>query len=185
MVKRFFSNRGITLMELLIVVVLISVVFIGAISLYTSSLKFLGNRQSIDVSTLPDITLEQIIKKVVLANRATISQLDASQLNLELDTNCAGNAAPTPANVNDDSYWHYRFLGAQLLAVCDGAMVTGITAVGNPAGTVAVLSNLGASTVQITNPSSSKNPTVISFHVVSTSPVTTVDTEAALGASSK
>ncbi len=188
MVNQPRGQFGVTLIELLIVIALLSVVFLGAASIYTSALRFLKSRQAVDVTLSPAIALEQITRRTSVANLASLTQA-GTQLNLRLDFDvCTTTRAfATPANYADDNYWHYRFVGTQLLSFCDNAAATPIVALDNPGGTVSVIDNLdtATSTVQITNPSSSGAATVISFHVVSTNPLVTIDTESSLGAAPK
>ena len=174
-------------MEILIAVILVGLVFAGALSMYTSSLKLLKARQSIDVTTAPDISLEQVARKVSLALEANISP--ASQLNLRLDQTCGGAALNSPAVSAGDAWWHFSFKANALLALCDTVMGTSLTSVGVPAGTTELTPNLDTtvtgSNFQIVNPSGSGAATVIGMHVVSTSPIITIDTETALGATAK
>lgn len=194
------SAQGFTLTELIIAVTLLSFVFLAAISMYLTGLRFYGARQAVDISALPDVAVESIVKLVNVANSAAVtlpgsgSPVTGSQLNLRIDYDSCSNTrgTVTPDNLADDFWWHYRFIGNQLLYLCGntaGAALPAVTltAVGNPAGTVALLSNLdtASSRFQITNPSSAGSATVISVRVVSTTPLVTVDTEAALGAASK
>ncbi len=181
MVALKLSNDGFSLTELLIVVILLGGVFLGAISIYTSGLKFLNARQAIDVSVSPEIVVETIVKKIVLANQGSTAS-GGSQLDLRLDESCAGAALATPATTADDNYWHYRFIGTDMRGVCDGVLATTVNA-GHPL----LMQNLqgGAGSFTLSNPSASGAPTVISIHVQSVTPPVTVDTEGALGAATK
>lgn len=185
MVNRLRNDQGLTLMEILIAVVLVSLVFTAAISLYTSGIKQLKARQAVDVTTSPDIFLEQVAKKISIASAANMAP--ATQLNIRVDQDCAGAALATPSNTTDDNWWHFRPAGTELLAFCDNVPGTVLTSIGNPVGTTSLISNLDTATSNfaIINPSATGNPTVISMHIVSTNPIMTVDTEAALGASPK
>lgn len=178
------QHKGFTIAEILITLVLISVVFLGATSLYTTGLKFLGARQTIDVSTTPGIVLEQIVKKAAVANNVSLTQ-SSSQLNLRVDYDlCSDTRAVPTATTADDNWWHYRLVGNQLLFLCDNTAGPTLTAAGNPAGTVAMMTNVDTvtSTFQILNPSASGSGTVLGAHLVSSSPATAVDTEVAIGA---
>ena len=185
------GGAGFTLTELLTVIVLLGLVFFGATSLYLTALRMLKARQSVDVTALPNVALEQMVKKVVVANNSPPTSLTqaGSQLNLRIDYDLCSDtrAVPTPSNFADDNWWHYRFTGGQLLFLCNNAAGTNLTAAGNPAGTVALLSGLNTATtlISITNPSASGTATVANIHLVSTTPAMTIDTEAAFGATTK
>lgn len=190
MVKTALSSQGFTLMELLLVVLMVGMVFLGGMSLYTSGLRFLRTQQTTDVTALPDVSVEDLARKTAVANDATLTQ-GGSQLNLELDySQCSPSSSlNTPSDGTDDYFAHYRLVNNELLYLCNQTAATTLTASGNPAGTVVALPNLntgaGGSTFQITNPSSAGSATVVSIHIVSTSPAKTLDTEVALGAAPK
>lgn len=185
--KGLRRRGGFTLTELLITLVLVTVVFLGASSLYTTGLKFLRARQNIDVSTSPGIVLEQIVKKAAVANSVSLTQAN-TQLNLRIDYDlCSDTRAVPTSTTADDNWWHYRLVNNQLLFLCDAAAGSTLTAVGNPPNTIALMSNVDttASTFQIINPSASGTATVLSAHLVSSSPAQAVDTEVSLGAMPK
>ena len=186
-------SRGFTLTEILIVCVLISMVLLAGVSLYTSSLRFMRAQEAMDVTTLPDVALEDLARKISVANSATRTRGN-NQLNLRIDyTGCNWGALDPagPANTAGDSWWHYRLRGGngngELLVYCDDTPDPNVGSGGTP-GTL-LLPNLnnagGGSTFNITNPSGAGNPTVVNVHVVSVTPTVTVDTEVALGAAPK
>lgn len=176
-------KQGFTLAELLVALVLVSMVFLGAISLYATGLKFLAARQAVDVSVSPTVSLEQIVRNISIANTANLTNGD-SQLNLRLDFTCAGVALGSPGNTGDDSWWHYRFIASKLRVLCDNVPGTTVSAGAGPTDLLDNV-NISASAFSIINPSASGADTVVSIHLVSTDPAITIDTEAALGAASK
>ena len=175
--------HGFTLMELLVALSLTSVVFLAAISVYLSALKFLKTTQQSGVSTNTVATLEDISKRISLANSAVVTGGGNPQLNVRADyAVCSYNVLNTPANVADDNWWHYRLINNALRFICDANAATAVS------GTGSILIdnvNTGGSTLRLINPSAAGNPTVVNIHVVTTSPVLTLDTNVALGAASK
>ena len=198
--QKMMDDRGFTLMELLIAGVMISLVMIAAFSLYSSGLRLFVQARTYDVTAIPEVAVEDLVRKINSANFADINP--ANQLNLRVDyAACNPASVPTPANTADDSWWHYRFLNSELLGLCEAVNSNPtLTAVGAPAGTTAILGNLdtvaalpayppgtgsGGSGFQLVNPSVSGTPTVVYVHVNSTNPVKELNTEAAWAASKR
>jgi len=187
MVIRLRDSAGITLIEILIATALLGAVFTAAISMYASGIKALKQRQAVDISVSPEVSLEGVTRKIAVAFEADINP--APQLNIRLDQTCGGADLATPSNAADDVWWHFRFKSNALLALCDNSQATVLTNPGSPAGTIELISNVDTSgpgsDMTITNPSGSGSASVVHIHLVSTNPVLTVDTETALGAKSK
>ncbi len=177
---------GFTLTELLMTAILLGMVFLGAISLYTTGLKFLGARQAVDVSVSPSVSVERIVRNVSIANAVSQSNGN-SQISLRVDQSCADAPMATPSNFADDTWRHFRLINSQILTHCDNSSATTLSASGNPVGATSVLDNVNtiSSTFSVINPSSSGASTVVSLHIITTTPPLTVDTEVALGASPK
>ena len=189
MVKRLTDPKGITLMEILIATALLGLVFTAAISIYTSGIKTLKQRQAVDVTVSPEVSLESVTRKISVAFEGNINP--TPQLNIRVNETCGGAALPTSSisNAADDAWWHFRFKSSALLALCDNSQATVLTNIGAPAGTIALISNVdttgSASDMTITNPSGPGSASVVTIHLKSSTPDLTVDTETALGATSK
>ncbi len=154
--------------------------------MYTSSLKFLKTRQSVDVTLSPDIAFEPVARKIAVANFADLT-VGGSQLNIRVDQACSGTANATPSTTADDSWWHYRFTTTKLMALCENPTNSNptLTSSGIPVGTVELLDTLSnnASAWALINPSAAGNNGVVSVQL--RSPSVNVDTEISLGATSK
>lgn len=196
--RRSRGSAGFTLMELLIAGVMISLVMIAAFSLYSSGLRLFVQARTYDVTLIPEVAVEDLMRKINVANFAGINP--ANQLNLRVDYLNCNPATPDPAgpaNTAADSWWHYRFQAGTLLGLCDAAQNTVLAAAGNPAGTVVVLNNLdtvtpmpayppgtgsGGSGFLFVNPSGAGAPNVVYVHVNSTNPLKELNTEVAWAA---
>lgn len=178
----FFNARAFTLTEILVGTLLVGVVFLGGASVHITALRFLGTAQqnSFVITTDPAVMLEDVARRISLSNQATIT-VGNSRLNVRSDYNCLGAPLNTPNNTVDDQWWHYRFQSSTLTWKCNG-LPTDI----GPAGPI-LISNVttASSYFAIINPSGAGQPTVVNIRLVSTVPVTTLDTNVALGASAK
>lgn len=104
---RISSERGITLLELIIAATLLSVVFVAAISLQVSSLSFLrGMMNAPDVNAA--IAFEQMVRDVKRANDAAVTDAD-QQLKLKIDT-----LIPADASLTGDRWIVYGFVDGTL-----------------------------------------------------------------------
>lgn len=118
---RFLKKTGaFTLIELLIVSLILSVVFLGAGAVYISALKFLKNMQTYysgqsgasQVDVL--IALEQITRQLGLANEAIIDPT-GQQLEFRWDYQL-NTFVPnhTPSDLTDDTWMKFAIIGGNL-----------------------------------------------------------------------
>ena len=183
---------GFSIVEVLIAVVLLAMVFVGAISIYVSGLKFLGGLTATSSQLEPVINVDEMSKRIQLANDGAV-ELSGAQLLLrgDYDWSSGGwNSRGTPGDFTDDSCTRYRFLGTELHlrseaaagGVCSSFAVTGSDTL--------LISNLrsGSSSFTAVNPSGQGNPTVYAIDVVQLFPgggTSEIKTAAALGAKTK
>lgn len=122
------KQSGMTLIEILIGTILLSVVFLAGISIYVSCLKIFAQAQSAATSTSTETQLIPIVKNIRQANYAFVSNGN-TQLDIRVDLDMCGDtrATPTPSNAADDSWWHYRFVGGALRYVCDNNQNTSVS----------------------------------------------------------
>ena len=115
------NSRGVTIVEMLMVTLMMSMVFLGTTSVYVTGLKFLSSAQTNTTTTLPiAILLEELPKKIEFANQLLPNAAgNTNQIDFRVDQTCAGAALATPSNFGDDNWWHYRFRNSALRAVCD------------------------------------------------------------------
>lgn len=110
--------KGLTLLELVLSIALLSVIFLGITASYVTALKFFNSlRQSQNaLDTL--IAFEGITRKIELANRAVVDDMIdltvGAQLKLRWDFSwnaVTGAFTPnhTPENIADDTWIKYRF----------------------------------------------------------------------------
>jgi prepilin-type N-terminal cleavage/methylation domain-containing protein len=167
------QKYGFTLMEILVGTLMLSLLFLAAVSMYTTAIRFIQSAQTKDLTTMPVIPIETMSRRMAVANNYGVD-VPNKQLNIRTDTDCAGAARNTPANTGDDSWWHYRIEGNALRWACDGAQATVIPAGG---GTVLVPNvNVPASSYAIVNPSGQGNATAVIVTITTTTPVATVVT---------
>jgi hypothetical protein len=192
--KHTLGRRGITLMELLIATLMITMVFVASTSVYVSALKFLSTMVTNSTSLSPTVSLEDIAKHISLANEANPPGNGGKSLDLrgDYDFNNSSWNSPlnTPSVFGDDAWIHYRFCGAangDLRMVCDQTPNTNVPCGG---GTV-MMSNVDSASSSFAATSSDwqGNPTVIRV-VLRASPgaafptMSTQETSALLGAKS-
>lgn len=173
-VKGAKGCRGFTLMEVLVVSLLISMVFLGALALYMTGIKFLKTAQTKDITALPIVAIGNMVERISLANDL---QLNAGnkQLDVRLDNACPGGAAlNTPSNFADDAWWHYRFVAGSLVGLCDGVQGTNLT--GAEPQIVSV--NSGLSNFSLVNVSADPLPIVVNIRLVAVNPSGTFETNA-------
>ena len=187
--KKFFCNvTGVTLVEMMIASVLISVIFLAGISIYASTLKMLSSSRTSGKNLPTVVYVEDVAKKIEAANDITRGTNtadrtagDSDQINLRVNQDCSGVSVSTPSSAG--VYWHYRFLSGALRYKCDSAAATNPGGGGNIA-----IDNLnvggGGSLFSLINPSGSGDPTVVKIHIV-TSGATPQTTETQVSAGSK
>ena len=195
----FLTERGFTLMELLVALLLVSFVFLAGISVYTTSFKFLRTAQNTDVTKLPVVSLEAVAKRISVGNLATADfpgPLTGSQLNVRADFQAVAGACGTfvplntPNNTADDGWWHFKFNNGPgnpaLRTICDNTPGTNVPG-GMPAAVLIDNVSLAASSFTLSNPSFPAGiPTVVRIHVLTTvAPVSELDTDVAVGAMPK
>ena len=143
MVGRIRGRHGFTLMEILIASLLVSLVFLAAISVYMNALKSLRDPKSSFNADLPfSVPLSLILNDIAIALDVTKkigpgvgdSTIGATskQINLRLDATCPGGAVhgppytfpdfPTPGDQSDDSYVHYAFISGGVRSLCNSAV---------------------------------------------------------------
>ncbi len=108
---RLRKNDGITLIEILIASLLVSVVFLAVASSYTSGLRLLASTRD---STLldPAMAMNAMSKNTALANQIAINPSE-KRLTLRLDYNHTNGVPTTPkytADTSDDFYIMYQFV---------------------------------------------------------------------------
>jgi hypothetical protein len=183
MKTRFIVKRnGFTLVELMIAGLLISMVFLGGISVYMSGAKMMKNIQASSVTSLPpSIYLEDLPKKIQGA--MDINYVNRSRVHIRVDQSCTGVPNNTPANAVDDRYWHYEFTGSALRALCDAAPNTSLNNSSpilidnvDTSGSGACNGGTNESCFRIDNPTGVGADTVLYVHLRSLPPVQSVDT---------
>ncbi len=190
MINKLKLTRGITLLELMIATLLTGLVFAVAMSIYSSSIKFMNIQgAATDPTQSAVVVLEDIAKRISLCNEVSpISGGPQATIHLRCDyavgsytiNNAAGNPAGTPSNFADDNYWHFGFAGGALRVVSDNVPATDPVA-----GTIVIPNvNTGASSFNITLGSTVGNRETKVDIIVTTSvaPITEVRTSAILGA---
>ena len=110
------NERGVSLMELLIVGLLVGFVIFGSANMYVTGLKQSQRLRDDMIAMDPKASLEDIAKNVSVANEynivaggpfiksALLIRVDAS-----VDINGVLTAKNTPANFNDDTWIKYAF----------------------------------------------------------------------------
>ena len=191
------ASAGITLTELMISLLLVSVVFLAATTLQTSSVKFLRSRQTMDVATRPEIGVEQMVKMIQVANLVLVDEANR-EIDLRVDYDlCSSTRVVPTATTADDNWWHYRFVAGGLYTLCDGVQGTNL----DGAGETLVIPNLdtatavpawppgtgsGGSGFRAGNPSANGVPTLVYIHVNSlANPTQEINTEARVGGMTK
>jgi hypothetical protein len=192
MIKKLKHTHGITLLELMIATLLTGLVFAVAMSIYSSSIKFMSIQgAATDPTQSTVVVLEDIAKRISLCNEVSpITGGPQATIHLRCDyavgsytiNNAAGNPAGTPSNLADDNYWHFGFAGGALRMTT----TNWTTPVDDPsAGTIIIPNvNTGASSFNITLGSAVGNRETKVDIIVTTSvaPITEVRTSAILGA---
>ena len=203
----FFRNdtlgfRGVTLMELLVATLMVTMVFIASTSVYLSAAKFLSAQVASSQTPALGFDMEDVIKKISLANEYAIDPA-AKWLDLRGDYPQAdpswSNPLNTPSNFGDDTWAHYRICGAgnsggTLRTVYDNAQGNGASV--DCAASTVVASSLDptASIFTAQNPTALNNPggaadpgsaTVIQINLVNAAPTATLESSAILGAKAK
>lgn len=191
---RLLNERGITLLELLVASILMSVVLGGAAAIYVSGVRFLGQLRTTTTASMPP-SLNAITRRIDIANQVALSQ-GGSQLDLRCDCDFATltpqNA--TPYNPADDQWAHIRIvMGApngEVRMVIDN--VPGTTV--NPGDGTLLYSNINSagpdaqgnrSGFALLNPSGAGNATLVETTLVFTDPATTLKTRTAIGSGAK
>ena len=166
---RPLNNRGLTLIEILIVSVLLSVVLGGAASLYVSGAKFLGNMRATQRTfQAPNITF--ITKSLEAGNTATINSAN-KQLDIGCDCDFDSNAG------GQQNWMHLRIFNGEIRMIMDSSAGTNV----NATDTV-LYSNVNrpSSSFNWVNPSGQGTSNVVETIIVFTNPVMSFKTRASL-----
>jgi Tfp pilus assembly protein PilW len=120
---------GFTLTEILISFVLLSMVFLAAISLYLSSARSFGTLTARDITATYEYAATTIADNIQMANFAA-TQAGGKQLDVRSDHTCGKIGLASPSNFADDTWRHWAFNNGQraLYYVCDTAPNTTPTA---------------------------------------------------------
>jgi prepilin-type N-terminal cleavage/methylation domain-containing protein len=108
------KQNGVTLIELLVAVSLISVVFVAVTGVYISAKKVMGGLEGRDISLGGAIAIEHMSRNIGLGNRVEL--LDANkQVTIRRDYSSSTAPLNTPSNTTDDSFIRYRFFSDNTL----------------------------------------------------------------------
>ncbi len=182
------KQNGITLTELLIAGILLSVVFVAATSLYVSALKFFKSQTaSADVNSL--IALEHISRNIKKANDVAISG-GGSQLKLRIE-----GSDPATQSVLDDQWVVYGVVSGKLYwkapyaVTGDGAASTATDVTNTDPELVPGLTISSAIPFSLTNPSAQGVTNIVQIVLVTTegnpSKDNTITTSVMIGSKSK
>ncbi|GEM_PF-2561047 len=122
------SSRGVTLVEIVIAVLLISVIFLGSTTVYVTALKFFNAVRDKSPQVYGFLAAETVVRKVAVASEAIVndsgssngaSTLDADGLNyvtgkqikIRWDFTLADwTPLNTPSNTADDTWVKYKII---------------------------------------------------------------------------
>jgi prepilin-type N-terminal cleavage/methylation domain-containing protein len=108
------KQNGVTLIELLVAVSLISVVFVAVTGVYISAKKVMGGLEGRDISLGGAIAIEHMSRNIGLGNRVEL--LDGNkQVTVRWDYNNSSAPLNTPNNFTDDRLLRYRFFSDNTL----------------------------------------------------------------------
>ena len=203
------ANRGVTLIEMLVASLLLTMVFAAAMSVYSTSLKILkSSRDASSGAVIAPISVEDVAKKIAQANDVDVTGAGANfdRIHLRVDQ----NNPPTPGNppggssftsAGDDSYCHYQFVTdaagkralrgkcdngpATILDVTNAILVRDLNAA--VAASCDPATPTGGSCFALRNPSAA-GPTlsVVYIHIKSAeTPPRYIDTQVAVGGKTK
>ncbi len=174
-------NSGVTILELMIATLLTGLVFAVAMSVYTSSIKFMNIQgATTDPTQTTVVALEEISKRISLCADAN---LVGGVLHLRCDY-APGTYTPlnTPIVPGDDGYWHYILAGGALRFISDGPG----TPLTDPTGGEVLIPNVNVALSSIALSLGSgvgNNTTKIDITITTaTAPITEVRTSCLLGA---
>ncbi len=178
-------ENGITLLELMIAILLTGLVFAVAMSIYSSSIKFMNLQgASTDPTQSTVVALEEISKRISVCNEAV-----AAGGILHLRCDYAPNtftAFNTPGVFTDDGYWHFGFSGGALKMLSDGPSAVMLLTDPAAAGAVVIPNvDIAASSVAVISSASGVGTvgTKVDISIkTSVSPITEVRTSTILGA---
>lgn len=109
-------QRGVTLIEILMAGLLLSVVFLATTSAYIAALKFFGSVRDKSGQIYGFMGVEHIARRVELANEIIVNNggvvnINAGkQIKMRWDYDALGTPLNTPSNVADDTWVKHRFI---------------------------------------------------------------------------
>ncbi len=117
--KKLKFKNGVTMLELMIATMLTGLVFAVAMSIYTSSIKFMNLQGATsDPTQTAVVALEEIAKRISVCANA---ELVDGVLHLRCDyAPGTYNVLNTPTIEADDGYWHYILDGGALRFISNG-----------------------------------------------------------------
>lgn len=179
--KKLKFKSGVTMLELMIATMLTGLVFAVAMSIYTSSIKFMNLQGGTsDPTQTAVVALEEIAKRISVCANA---DLVGGVLHLRCDyTPGTYNVLNTPTIDADDGYWHYILAGGALRFISDGPG----TPLTDPTGGEILIPNVNVALSSIAlsqaGGEGSNTAKVDITITTSTAPITEVRTSCLLGA---
>lgn len=186
--------RGLTIVELLMVVVLLEGIFLIMTSAYLGGLKYWNNLYTQPGRVESYAAIEEMARRIGLANSIVLSA-DGKELKLRWDytlNTWQPNGTSGTSSYADDTWIIYRFMNNSLYKLAAGPQASepaGITAV-NQAGVTPVQSGLSAGNASgftLVNPAGEADPTTVRIVLAATisgKPVT-IQTSSMIGAKAK
>jgi prepilin-type N-terminal cleavage/methylation domain-containing protein len=169
------NRRGVTLLEILIASLLLSLVIGVAASLYVSGARFLGTVTQ-SARDFQATNLNPITKRIDISNSATV-QAAGKQLDLtcDCDFTTLQPQGALPYNPADDNSVRFFIQNPGVRMQLGGGPLT----------TLYTNVDTNASMFRLINPSGEGQPTVVEVEIVFTTPRMTLKTQTALGSGAK